>query len=459
MTLSQPARATLGVPHGSDNSVLQLQKQPAVNSDTDLSSAWSDALQSTLDQPPAKLSKRLFFGGIVFSCAVGCWAWFGSVQHVSHAQGQLVPLGEAYKVQPTVEGEVAQIIVEEGDTVEVGQLIAALDTRLQYAEVERLEQGIVSYQAQLLQIEALIERTQFEAEVRQAIAAADVNAQRAAVVETQTDAETTRQMLAHLDTEIDAHLTRLERLQPLVDAGAIASDQLFQVEQSIRESEQSITQNEGNLEKALTEGDRLKSHLARQQAEGQRSQVEQQQRLHELQGEATGIRASIQESEALLKAARTKLDQMFVYAPCDGLVLSLDVDNVGEMVKPGQTIAAIAPNDAPLVLSAALPSGEAGLITGGMAVNVKFDAFPYQDYGVVSGTVMSISPDTKMDDQLGAVYTVDVALEQDHIIHEDRPVSLQAGQTAKAEIVVRRQRILELLLDPIRQLQAGGLNL
>jgi HlyD family secretion protein len=36
---------------------------------------------------------------------------------------------------------------------------------------------------------------------------------------------------------------------------------------------------------------------------------------------------------------------------------------------------------------------------------------------------------------------------------------LKAGQTAKAEIVVRRRTIAEMLLDPIRQLQKGGITL
>ncbi len=370
-----------------------------------------------------------------------------------------MPLGETHKLQPMVEGEVAQILVEEGNAVEKGQLIAALDTRLQQTEIERLEQSIASYRSQLLQIEALVERTQFETGVRSAIAGADVEAQREAIVETETDASTTRQMLGHLDTEMDAHRMRLERLQPLVEVGAIAADQLFQVEQSIRESEQAITQSKGNLEKTLVESDRLRSQLMRQQAEGQRSQVELQQRLHELEREAETVQASLAEAETLLKAAETKLNQMFIYAPFDGLVLSLDVENTGELVQSGQTVAEIAPSEAPLILSAALPSREAGLITKGMAVNIKFDAFPYQDYGVVLGTVISISPDAEVNEQLGAIYDVDIALERNHVIHENQPVVLQAGQTASAEIVVRRQRILDLLLDPIRQLQEGGINL
>ncbi|MEB3357021.1 MAG: HlyD family efflux transporter periplasmic adaptor subunit [Synechococcales bacterium] len=420
---------------------------------------WSDGLQATLDQPPATFSKRLLLGGFVFGCIFGGWAWFGHIQEVSHAQGQLVPEGQVYKVQPMIQGEVAQILVEEGEAVKTGQIIATLDTRLEQTEIERLEQSLTSQHAQLLQMQALIERTRMEGEVRQAIATADVNAQQMAITETAVDIQTLQEMLTHLDTETEAYQNRLQRLQPLVDAGAIAQDQLFEVEQSIRERQQAITQNSGNLEKSQAESDRLQAQLTRQQAEGQRSQIELQQQLQQLEREAIGIQAHIEETKALLKAARTKLDQMFVYAPCDGLVLALGVENTGEVIQAGQTIAEIAPDDAPLVLSAALPSREAGLIETGMTVNIKLDAFPYQDYGIVTGKVLSISPNAKANEQLGAVYEVDIALERDYVMHENQPVELQAGQTAHAEIVVRKQRILDLLLDPIRQLQAGGINL
>jgi len=38
-------------------------------------------------------------------------------------------------------------------------------------------------------------------------------------------------------------------------------------------------------------------------------------------------------------------------------------------------------------------------------------------------------------------------------------IQFKAGETATAEIVIRRRRIADILLDPIRQMQNGGLNL
>ncbi|NJK53568.1 MAG: HlyD family efflux transporter periplasmic adaptor subunit [Leptolyngbyaceae cyanobacterium SU_3_3] len=99
--------------------------------------------------------------------------------------------------------------------------------------------------------------------------------------------------------------------------------------------------------------------------------------------------AKISNLETMRVAANSKLKQRYVYAPTSGVVSALHVRNVGEVVQPGQPIADIAPSHKPLVLSAILPNQEAGFVKVGMPVQIKFDAYPYQDYGMVSGSVVS----------------------------------------------------------------------
>jgi HlyD family secretion protein len=140
-------------------------------------------------------------------------------------------------------------------------------------------------------------------------------------------------------------------------------------------------------------------------------------------------------------------------------VSSLNVSHAGEVVQPGQTLAEISPQDTPLVLSAILPNREAGFVKTGMPVQVKLDAYPYQDYGIVPGKVTSISPDAKPDQQLGPVYQVKVSLDRNSVTSEHGSIRFKAGQTASADIIIRRRRIADILLDPIRQFQKGGIKL
>ncbi|GAB4238294.1 MAG: HlyD family type I secretion periplasmic adaptor subunit [Elainellaceae cyanobacterium] len=417
---------------------------------------WSPTLQNVLDQPPSQLPARLIVVGLLFCCVFGAWAWFGRIQEVSRAQGRLVPEGEVYKVQPVTQGEIAQILVKEGQPVQAGQIVAILDHRLAEAEVDRLEQSLTSYQLQRTQIQGQIEQTRLEMKTQRSIIDAATQAQEAAIVQAKSKATTAQQMIAHLQAETAAYGTRLSRLQPLVDEGALAQEHLFDVEQSVREYERMITQNQGDMEQSWVEAEQLQAGLLQKRAEGEQTELETQQRLQQLAREAAEIEAKITETQALLKAAETKLEQMYLYAPVSGVISALHIKNVGEVTQPSQTIAEIAPEGAPLVLSATLPNREAGLVKEGMPVQIKFDAFPYQQYGITSGQVVSISPDARIDEQLGAVYELEVALEPDANV--DRGIQFKAGQTASAEIVTQQRRVIDILLDPVKKLQ-GGVNL
>ena len=422
-------------------------------------SSWSISLQTTLDQPPSSLPRTLLFSGVAFCCVLSVWAWLGQVHKVSHAQGRLIPKGEVYKIQPVTQSEIAKIEVKEGQSVKAGQIVATLDNRLAGADVERLMQSSAGDRLQLAQTEGLMDRTRLEAEVRQAIAAAQVQAQVAALAQAQAKVTTSQKILPLLQSAAVDYQARLERLKPLVAAGALPEDRLFEVSQTLHQRQQEIAQNQGDLEQALTEGDQLRAGLAEKQAEGKKSALEVQQQLQQLQIEASQLRAKIAGTEAELRAAQTRLKQTFLYAPVAGTVTALKVHNSGEVTQPGQTVAEIAPASAPLVLSALLPSREAGLVRKGMSVQIKLDAFPYQDYGTISGTVNSISPDAENNEHMGAVYQVEIALDRHSITHDHQTIPFKAGQTASAEIIVQQQRIIDVLLEPIRQLQKGGISL
>jgi len=477
---------------------------------------WSTSLQTVLDQPPSTLPRQLILGGLTFCVAFGAWATLGRIDEVGHARGQLVPKGEVYKIHPIESGKIARIRVKEGQSVKAGEELVELDTEIAATEVERLQQMLVADQIQLNQMQSLIARTRLEAQTRAEIAKADAQAAMAAIDEINAKAAATQKQLTELRTaaaasedrvkrlkplsgttqelrqkleaDVVAAVEEVERLKPLVEAGAISKKYLldaqqvlrdrqsaitknqleevtntkereFEAEQALRDRTSAIAANESELPQTLAQAKQLQAGLTQKQAEGRRTQIEAQQKIQQLEVETTQLKAKIAENQNLLTSAKAKLKQRFLYAPVDGVVSSLNIPNPGEVVQPGQTIAEMAPQNAPLVLSASLPNQEAGFVKIGMPAQVKLDAFPYQDYGMVTGKVLSISSDAKPDERLGAVYRVQVALDRSYVTANHQTIKLKAGQTASAEIIIRRRRIADIILDPIRQLQKGGINL
>ena len=477
---------------------------------------WSPAMQSLLDKPPSNLPLQLIFGGIVFCLSFSLWAWFGEIDKVGKAQGKLVPKGETYKIESVESAKVSHIAVKEGQEVEAGQLIARLDSEQQTREVERLENLISSYQLELSQKRHLLEKVEVEAQTHKLIAQAEVQGQKSAIDSAIAELKVAKEMLAQrqseltaqasrqkrvqdlspleqerlaqMNSELQEHQQRLERLKPLVEEGAISqeaifqaqqayrqsqqqmidnklqgisniSEQIFQSEQALREMETRITQSQGEIVSGQKEIERLQAELIHKRAERQRIELEAQQKEEQLKLEISQTESKIAETKNKLAAANSLLEKRSLRSPVAGTVLAFNVVNTGKVVQSGETVAEIAPQGSPLVLSAVLPDREAGFVEKGMAAQVKFDAYSYQDYGVIPGKVISVSPDTKTDEKLGAVYRVKIELERNYITNDLKKILFKPGQTATADIVIKQQKIIDVLLDPIKKLEQDGIDL
>ena len=476
---------------------------------------WSPSLQSLLDEPPSNLPQQIVFGGIAFCLAIVVWAWFGQVEEIGKARGKLVPNGETYKVEPIEMGKVSQIEIEEGTRVKAGQTLVELDDALVTKELERLEQMLSAYQTELSQQQALLAKVRSQAQTDEKIAEAEALGYLSTLAVAREKVAISRQLLAQqqaemaayqakqtqlqpisnlmqkrlsqLQAETEAHQKRLERLKPLERQGAISQEfifqaeqaqshteqqliqrqlqavtntreQLFQAEQSLRELKAGITQNRGELASAIEEVNRLEAELRQKQAERAKIQLEAEQKIEQFEVGITQMKTKIAETKNQLSSTRAKLDRNYLKAPIDGTILSLDVTNVGKVVQPGQTIAEIAPEGEPLVLSAVLPNKEAGFVEIGMPAQVKFDAYSYQDFGTVLGKVISISADSESTEQ-DEVYRIQVELERDYINARGKKIKFKPGQTAVADIVIRRRRLLDVFLDPIKRLEQDGIDL
>jgi HlyD family secretion protein len=146
---------------------------------------------------------------------------------------------------------------------------------------------------------------------------------------------------------------------------------------------------------------------------------------------------------------------LLIHAPVDGVVTDVTSTQPGDKVQANSPLGGIAPKDARQVLKLEIPERDRGFLREGLPVKLKFSAFPYQRYGLIEGTLNYISPATKLSPQTRQpVYEGRVTLEQDHFLVADVRYPLRYGMTATAEVVVRERRLIDLALDPFRQI--GG---
>jgi HlyD family secretion protein len=146
---------------------------------------------------------------------------------------------------------------------------------------------------------------------------------------------------------------------------------------------------------------------------------------------------------------------LLIVAPVDGVITDLTSTQPGDKVQANAPLGGIAPDNARPVLKTEIAEHDRAFLREGLPVQLKFNAFPYHRYGHIRGTLSYISPATKLSAQTKQpVYEGRVTLERDHYLVADTKYPLRYGMTAAAEVVVRDRRLIDLALDPFRQI--GG---
>ncbi|HEU0306746.1 MAG TPA: HlyD family efflux transporter periplasmic adaptor subunit, partial [Lysobacter sp.] len=144
-----------------------------------------------------------------------------------------------------------------------------------------------------------------------------------------------------------------------------------------------------------------------------------------------------------------------IVAPVSGVITDLTSTQPGDKVQANTPLGGIAPSNARAVVKVEIAERDRAFLREGQPVRLKFSAFPYQRYGVINGTLEYISPATKPAPQTRQpVYEARVSLERDHYLVGDTKFPLRYGMTATVEVVVRARRLIDLALDPFRNI--GG---
>jgi membrane fusion protein len=225
---------------------------------------------------------------------------------------------------------------------------------------------------------------------------------------------------------------RLRNLAPLRERGYVSGVAYQQQEETVLTLRQQLAELEQRRAGAGHELDQLRLRSAELDAQCRRVTLQSAATLAELERGAADAQT---EAEIMLAA------------PVAGKVAALHV-------LPGRSVAA-ADELATMVQSDALeaillvPSSAVGALRPGQKVVLRYDAFPYQRYGVGRGIVKEIAATVSPaagDSAATPTYSVRVAL-----VRNGAPFALRPDMSLSASIVIERRTLLDWLLAPLRE--------
>lgn len=432
-----------------------------------------------LTAEPRRFAFALVVAMLAFVVAGLVWSFFGHADVIVTAPGVLAPESDVRRVYAPIDGELADVYIEPGQPVSQGDVIARLNARgAVEAAASALEAQLKLEDAErewarFPERKALLERE--VAALKQQIEVALEQHEKRIAEGTTKLAEAQRAQLQQARSELDnarrardaakVELERFERLLALPGGGGVSELQVegkrttyLAAENGVRVAQSRL----GELDFRLSqESERARAELDSSDQELTQLRIRYDAASREIANEEDKLRLQLQAARLAANAAERirfenidKDNFLLILAPVSGIVTEVGATQQGDKIQANAPLGGIAPRDTRAVLKLRIAERDRAFLHEGLPVKLKFNAFPYQRYGLIDGTLEFISPTTKPGAQAEEpVYEGHVTLARDHYEVADVKYPVRYGMTATAEIVVRERRLIDLALDPFREIR------
>ncbi len=160
-----------------------------------------------------------------------------------------------------------------------------------------------------------------------------------------------------------------------------------------------------------------------------------------------------------MRGAKDRVTRTDVHSPVDGIVNKLNVNTIGGVIKPGDTLMEIVPQEENLLIEAKVRPNDIAFIHPGQKANVKITAYDFSVYGGLEGEVVRISADSSYDPVTRQVYyLVTVKTLTNHLGKARQNLVIIPGMVARVDILTGKKTILQYLMKPINKAKFDALR-
>ncbi|MFP4428456.1 MAG: HlyD family type I secretion periplasmic adaptor subunit [Desulfovermiculus sp.] len=418
-------------------------------------------------------SRRVIIVGLIFVAllfgGLGTWAATAKLQGAVIATGEIIVESYRKQVQHQEGGTIDKILVREGDLVEKGDVLVRMD-----GERVRAERNL--YRGQMDAMLARQARLRAEKDQESSISWPKSLVDRSDVQEVQENMETEEEIfesrLAAKESQVLLNRSRINQLQTQITG---QERQIQSVQKTIASLEEEIEVKSDLLEGRYLDRSQVMElqrnfHSYRVRRDELKTEIEQsRERIKELELEIEDlekqyiqeaadqlgdVRQSILELREKLRPAEDACRRLEIKAPASGTVVSMEVRTEGGVIRGGDPLMEIVPNDSSLIVSAQVEPGKIDDVRTEQKASVMLSAFPTRYTPKVDGEVTYVSADRIEPKQQNTppYYLAYIQLDKQSLNNAiDDPNKLTPGMPAEVYIQTEPQTVLDYILSPITE--------
>lgn len=407
---------------------------------------------------------------IIFTFFVlGGWTAFAKLDSAVTAPGVVAVENSRKSVQHLEGGIVKEILVHEGQDVKAGQVLFRMDPTQAQASLELQENQLDDLLAQEARLVA--ERSQAKAIVWPE----ELTARSDHPLVEQSIADQTKQFHdeeASLQGQVDVLHSKIgeykNQIQGLQVEREATKKQLQFIVQELTDLQYLLGENlvqksrvlALDREKARLEGvigasmaDEAKAQTGIGGAELDIQQVKNKFN-EQIASSILQVRQKISDMREKVRVALDVFKRQAITAPVSGTVQDLKVFTIGGVIKPGETLLQIVPDNETLIVQAHVSPQDMDRMAPGMRAEVRFPAFKSSIMPIILGRVDSVSRDRMVDETTRQSYFLAQVVVNK--IPDDVKEHLVAGMPAELVFPTGERTVLNYLVRPLQDRMSGA---
>ncbi len=385
------------------------------------------------------------------------WSMVTNVDEVAVSSGEVIPSGQVQALQHLEGGIVKQILIEEGQLVEEGQVLIVLDETAAVTELQKLEARRAGLEIRSERLRALgtggvpdwskvgtrypnmlnDQQRIYEGSLEAFFSRQETI--RKQIEQRRADLELLDEREQTLSRTADIFAEELEVREKLYKEGLTSKI-------SYLDAKRSLNTARGELADLVSE--RTSASEAIKESQSRLDEIEtefREQALAELSESANEL---IQVEEALVQA-RDRVRRLEIKAPVRGIIKGLNIHTVGGVVPPGEIITEIVPLDKELVVEAKIKPRDVGHVRIGQPVTVKVTTYDFARFGGISGELKDVSASTFLDEEGEPYYKGIIEMDRSYVGRDAAQNRVMPGMTVQADIKTGKKTLFEYLLKPV----------
>lgn len=400
----------------------------------------------------------LFFGGF------GAWAAWAPFDSAVVAPAYVRVESNSKSIQHLEGGIVKEILVADGQTVKAGDVLVRLDDTTVRAQVDILRKQFLTARAQLARLDAERENLpkvifpeeilaqKNDSEVSK-ILGRELFQFKARREKLQSDTQILQQSIEQIEKQIIGTRGLLESQQ---EQSRLIVDELKDTQKLYENGNTTLTKlRQLQRAQALLDG---QAGDYREKIAGLQVQILQTQarivglsvdRDDKIAAELKDVQNTLHDVEPRLEAARRTLERSELTAPVSGIVTGLTTFTIGGVIKPGEVLMQIVPQDTPLAVVAQVAVRDIEAVKPGLDAVVHLTAFKQRLTPQAHGVVTKVSADRLIEQRTGAPYfEVEVMMKPGQLTKEET-ANLTPGMPAEVTIPFGDRTALDYLVKPL----------